>query len=721
MKEILTIPIDIFEDSKIVKVIDGIAGAAKSSAVDAFFKKKGIEYLRVTSTNKLKDDALKRFGGNVGTIAGELFTTEDGTFFKDFKESDYKHVVIDEILQVPAKIYEWIFQNVGKINIIITTDSRQMLAVGSFRGLEIFNALKTRKDCYFVELLYSHRPINEVTRKYFNYLYSMDAKNTLVFGYFRKHANCEELDYETLQSFDPDAVYICHTNEIEEKLYSDFDLFKRYDLPCLKKGGISKKSIKDYSRYPIIPQNRVTKKQGDYLQIANVATPTRFQGSEVMPGQTLYYLIEAFSRVEARELYTVVTRCKDISSLKIVTVVLEKVEPLETFRGKPIREETGLFINFNDFQELEPDLQAWEQSPDKYMRCNPDYIERLVDKYNNDAEYNDRFFNSHQVYFNAGKGRLVTMIPKNLELPDRKGQRTIQSLTRHDPALKFSEQNQNKIYHLLNEAMPDGIDCYYPVSYFNENKDRTKFKFAIDFIASYPCILNFAKLPTTNRVSLQRFDGSLNFHMVMTDGVLQKGTIITDELLIWLLQSYDDLDNDIKYLFSTSWTQGTYTGNYLYSQAFHSKEEKRDLKRMHYGIWERRYIRPEQDFMVLNKWNMHEWLMVAIKNKQLELILRTASILEIDDFFVNADCIYFNYDEDLLLKKKLLELEKELKPFEFRIYEPRWIREGYRVKEEKGEILYQTFDFDRGKKCKKVAKSEFMELQSNREYDIITL
>ena len=47
-------------DSNKVKVICGIAGSAKSSNIDRFFRDCSIDYGRYTSTNKLKRDARDR-------------------------------------------------------------------------------------------------------------------------------------------------------------------------------------------------------------------------------------------------------------------------------------------------------------------------------------------------------------------------------------------------------------------------------------------------------------------------------------------------------------------------------------------------------------------------------------------------------------------------------------------------------------------------------------
>ena len=118
-----------FLDKNKVKIIDGKAGAGKSSKIDDFLKEHNVPYVRYTSTNALRRDAEKRYEGTeCDTIAGGLFTTEEGKFYCEMKSPKIHTVVIDEILQTNERVIDWIKENRGEYNIIITTDTRQMLA-----------------------------------------------------------------------------------------------------------------------------------------------------------------------------------------------------------------------------------------------------------------------------------------------------------------------------------------------------------------------------------------------------------------------------------------------------------------------------------------------------------------------------------------------------------------------------------------------------------------
>ena len=110
-----------------VKIIDGIAGAGKSSKLDTFFKSHGIPYLRTTSTNQLARAAAARYPGTeCRTICSALFDNREG-FYHDEKDPEIHTIVIDEILQTTPAVYAWIRHHRGAYNIIVTTDSQQML------------------------------------------------------------------------------------------------------------------------------------------------------------------------------------------------------------------------------------------------------------------------------------------------------------------------------------------------------------------------------------------------------------------------------------------------------------------------------------------------------------------------------------------------------------------------------------------------------------------
>ena len=163
-------------DKNKIKVIDGIAGAGKSSALHKFLTDNKINYLRTTSTNKLRRDAMSRYPEcKCTTICSGLFNNDrkKGGYYtapKDDIEEDT--IVIDEILQTSTKVLDWCLENVGKKNIIITTDSHQMLAVGqSLYLLDKYKEFCKDERVSYFEVMTTLRARDEITSKIFYELY----------------------------------------------------------------------------------------------------------------------------------------------------------------------------------------------------------------------------------------------------------------------------------------------------------------------------------------------------------------------------------------------------------------------------------------------------------------------------------------------------------------------------------------------------------------------
>ena len=116
-----------FLDPNLVKVVYGVAGRGKSSIINDFFRSHNIPYLWTTSTNKLKRDAIERYGCEASTVCSALFTSENGQFYLEEKDPDCRTIIIDEILQTSPKVLKWIENHVGRYNIIVLTDMKQML------------------------------------------------------------------------------------------------------------------------------------------------------------------------------------------------------------------------------------------------------------------------------------------------------------------------------------------------------------------------------------------------------------------------------------------------------------------------------------------------------------------------------------------------------------------------------------------------------------------
>lgn len=667
-----------------IKVFDGIAGSAKSSNVDKIFKAYDLEYLRCTSTNKLKRDAEARYGGHNDTIAGALFTTEDGLFFQNQKETELTNVVIDEVLQTDSRVFKWCDNHVGINNIIICTDTEQLLSPGCGEYmLERFREFVKQDDVIYVKLDKTYRPRNYETELYFNKCYKAVSNNLFAEDKGRfKIINFEDMPYNH------NDVYICHTNDIEEYLYNEFDIYNDYSADLIQKGCISRKNIKTESKYPILPQNKVSSKIHSYLQPSNVASATRYQGSEVTEMQRLYFLVEPYSKVDNREWYTVVSRCYNINSLTIVVCRLPHVANMKKYFNKPIKDyktfaltdenaELDELIKDNKNKSIEVDLSVFDK------------IRELINKEKEFAYESDYFFY---------KGKRI--IPKDgsrtLEDEEKKKNAKkpkIYSLLAKEPRLELAPIELELFYKKIDYIYINNkyfFDFNYqwhgeiqsPVLYADKMERKENLEYSLDLYSSYPHILANSKLPVGRFFTEEEENSDLviKWYLIVCEEY-PIGSIITQELKDEIEKTAFHSCPMFYYIGYTEAQHGSKMGAYLLEQAFKNEETKQDIKGMHYGLLERKYIEAEVgeyigygcdevDHYIRNTNNRTQLLMYAIKSEQLRLMLYLKRLLYGDNRdikgFINADCVCFDYKGDI--ENLGMRLSDELKPYKFRIY-----------------------------------------------------
>lgn len=693
MTNIFNVSRETWLDPRKVKILDGIAGSAKSSTLDVFFKAENVEYTRLTSTNKLKRDALERYGGTVYTIAGGLFTNEDGVFYIEEREIEAKTVVIDEVLQTSPRVFEWVRRHVGKVNIIICTDSRQMLTpIGGLTMLEKFNELKGEPFSEVIELTETKRAVNDYSRKLFNFCYYHVGDDFPLFGYLKKTmekiTGLENIDY------DPRNAYICHTNDIEKYIYDVWNLYNAYDLELIPKGGIASKAIEVSDKYPITPQKLTNRRTKSYYQIANVGTVIRYQGTEVLQGRKLYFIVEDFSRVDNREFYTMLTRCKDCRDIIIVTVKVPRDEELTSFNGKPIKEKATAQLDGNT--ELEDGTTLAEHINGKTIN-----YKILAKELRNIQDTDKAYFARDRAYID---GKFI----KSDFVGDReKPKLTMQGLLNKDSEIKCGYMNSflKTFERVQNELKDDFVDTIRPATVkewldvFEAGKTRTEFAYACDLFSAYSYVLNYGDIPAGHdftprpdtladnlyNTTIEADPDKVDFYMYTGTKLFAFGTILTGNLVRY---AQERTTLPAVYIGSVQRLERCKMGETLIKKACDSVESKAEVKGVHYGYLEKSYLQGldyengEASAYVINKENNNQLLMVAIKS---ELALVTLKIREAVNGDINkkpvcVDCVYFDTDEDITAVGD--RIREAIPNYDFRIHDPN----------DKTKVFYQTYE-----------------------------
>lgn len=654
-----------------IKIIDGIAGASKSSSTDRFFREHDIDYLRYTSTNRLKRDAEDRYNMPVKTIAAGLFLNHGAHFYTEEKPPEGEHIVIDEILQSSPKALEWCEHNADNANIIITTDSKQLLSPENEALMkQLFTQLKMRDDVIKVNLTETLRARDEKTKSIYNKLYGIADLPKLFKVSELINAFNNVIYYEDME-YDPNDAYITHDNVTEDFLYRDKKFASNPYLDLVPKGFLASRPPKDLTKYPLLSQTEANRTHAQsYTQVMNVGSAVRFQGSEIDDTHTLYFLVQPDSMVSARELYTVVTRMWNIKSFKIVIINTPKIYKLSEFNGKPIKVHRYLKLNETKEKEILTKKQ----------------MEKLVAPYDTDEIYYDR----REV--RDFKGNILYTSNKDALANIGRKRTTAASLAKRDASLNFSYMDE--VYSILSEH---GI-----YSILDIRTGRIKSDFEVDLVSAYPTILKYEKMPTDGFL---KEDGPhidmLNFYLFhateKSKGMLGTNQIITDDLA-----EYFEAHNwgKCEYLFSTPYNVGGFLGTWLYDNTHDTQEKKADVKSsVHYGYYQRPYLSVSEDnsIYVKNESNIYQLLFCAIVSQMLYYEFKILEVVKGVGFYVDAIQMK-EYTPDMVDKIKAVIPDY----IDFRIKgngefvkmengKPVIDDEGNYVTEE-GRILYMTCD-----------------------------
>lgn len=631
---ILGIKEEDFYNTSLIKIFNGIAGAAKSQAVHEAIKG---NYLRVYPTNKQAKDASNRFDGcTCTTMAKGLFINQqDGhlKFCAEPKDTEFKTVVFDEILMGPVECFNWIEQFGSNHNIIITTDTHQLMTPGSESALTQFELLQNKPNVITSNLEETKRPINEETKQAFEKYYKLPADE-----YWDYSGSIDGRVHDI--HFSENDVFLCHTKEIEDYLYRKWGLFNRYDLELLPKGSIASKEIADYTRYPIASQSLAEKKKlSSYLQVSNIAVPHRYQGCEVMPEQNLYFIIDRFSQITNREIYTVITRCKDIKSFHVIMSDWKKAKPIWSYRGKPVFVEKIPYVD--DMEEI----GSIELSP-------------------------------HEVMAPCAMLKGVRVDMKGNELASAKpdGMATLAKALKHCPEFNY---NQNEIYSVLEkEVLSEGrIATYRP-----GNRAFKKSKYQLDLSAAYSHIFQLTTMPTNTGFSLAKNPSGVNFYTPVWipekySKLFQEGQIVTDSLV----NKYSDRVA-FSFLFSLNGEVGNKAGEKFLAWCYKDQEHKNKIKGLPWGYYMKKFLRAneyDQDGNIVSyikdEKNDKEWLLYAMCSNLLYIMTELNDLLHGKGIL--TDAVYF--DE---LPDNLEQIDKILNGFGYKI-----------IDNETDEVIHQNF------------------------------
>lgn len=653
---------DLMDKNKI-KILNGIAGSGKSTTTVNKLRSLGSNFCLASFSNALKFAASDKFGCPVDTICGLEFVNSPVPRY-DYKEvTKFDTVINDEILLDGVECMRWMEMNVGKVNIIALTDSRQMLtAEGGSAALKEFKKLCNMKNAIVVDIDETKRAVNDKTKELYDKLYHLDSTQLYTVEGAKNLLGCEYVDIFDI-NFSEKDTFICHSNKIEHELYKRYGISDRRDIKLIPKNHISRRRVVDVNKYPICDQITATdKKINSYLQAANVATPTRFQGKEVEVGTNCYYFVQENDTISGRELYTVATRCKDIDSLKICVINISEVKDPKSIFGIDVVDVKHLSILTDD------------------MNCRglkPSHMMEVIKKYGKpgQAYYTDYVTcKDHIVYTSLPLGTLekFAKVDGNEVIMSKKasgGKISLKSIVKKDTTMHFDFMEQ--VYNII------GMDIRVPR--ISNPKSKNDFTKLCDIYSAFPTILKHCEFPKAGDLYTNRDDNLMNFYIYNGD-VVTKGSLITEDLANKL--------GDSRYVFSTPKQDGCKLGEYTYERCKHSKEAKAKINEdFKWGMFESAYyvrslVALDGNIIpayVKNKKNNLELVGCALWSHLSLIMLNAIDSIGVKEYNVATDGLFYNGDDIPVLPSWC----------DYRVMDLDWSKK----KTEKYEnIIFKTYD-----------------------------
>lgn len=524
--------------------------------------------------------------------------------------------------------------------------------------LQRLENLKNAEWTIYRQETYTLRARDEETRKIYDELYDKVYSKE---NQFKKYENIFPKMQLSDIVYNCNDIFITHTKAIEDYLYKVWHLTTGYDFPVIPKGSIARKVPADLKKYPILSQIQAEskkKKVRGYLQIANVATPTRYQGSEVKDTQTLYYLIERKSVITNREFYTVFTRCWKKSSIVIVYVDIPETDKLDFFCSKPVKREKYLNIQikpeqketFEKFLNQTQGLKIEMDGNGKRV-IDRDALKRYIEKHTKEA------YKTDGIIIN---GELISA-----KTTETKRKPLVRALVEKEAYFNISYMN--KVYRILEKYGLDRIK--YP--FFKNNGIKDANSYSLDIFSAYPTALTYEKLPIDGEIYEEESEDRLNFYRYT-------GSQLTEDCIVCGKLADAIKDEDKVFLFSTDYIQGSEMGRYILEKAHKSKEDKAEIKeRADYGFLQKRFLKlsDNEDFYILTETYTRELIMVAVISAILNVVLNLKCI---EKGYIQVDALHFNSSEKIDNLKKMMY--SQFNEYDFRITEKKT-----------GEILYQSY------------------------------
>lgn len=235
---------------------------------------------------------------------------------------------------------------------------------------------------------------------------------------------------------------------------------------------------------------------------------------------------------------------------------------------------------------------------------------------------------------NVGK---VPYVRESIILPPS-NKITAKSLISKEPYFFYSFMED--IYALAEDSGDDPNAITYARPTYAGSYNHA-YRYEVDIYSAHPHILKYERLPIDGTLYRQPDPTKLNFYRNIDNEAIGKNSIVTDELYEYLG------GKGFKYLFTTDFITGSLMGDKLCEKAYQSKKSKAEIKNVHYGYYQKKYIDYDnkEDCYVRDPRRCHELLMVAVFSHLCLIMLQLREAVGIYNGITVTDAYKWDSEE----------------------------------------------------------------------------
>lgn len=255
-------------------------------------------------------------------------------------------------------------------------------------------------------------------------------------------------------------------------------------------------------------------------------------------------------------------------------------------------------------------------------------------------------YDTDEIYYNRDvvfqkNSKVIAYKSDSFQIPESFSKKTVtmSSIIKKDGDLNYTFMHD--VYRCLDKHNIESIKSPVPLS------RKIKTTYQVDMYSAYAAVCNNCYVPIDCKLSYEEDENKMNFYLYEGKSLSNK-SLVTDNL-----KSLIEQNNLGKctYLFSTEKKHGCKIGEYLHKKAYDSVESKQEIKGLHWGYFQKKFLSLSYDSScyVCSECNKYELFIVSIISELAYYMLQLKEVLKSD--YIHVDAVHFDVFDDTTVSK----------------------------------------------------------------------